>query len=326
MDKRIFDLHCDTLDRLCATDGTWQFTADAADVPASHMLDLAENDAHVSLERMAGAQWCQCFAIFMPDEFRGEGACRFFDRVYAYFERQMDKHDDLVCQVRDVAGIDSVLASGRSAALLTVEGGSVLAGDLDRVELLADRGVRVLTLTWNGRNELASGHETHLGLSALGRKAVPALEEAGIVIDVSHINDEGFWEVDKLAARPYVATHSNLRAVCDHKRNLTDDQFRAIASRGGIVGINFSSHFLAEGLDDPKPDYLLRHVDRALSLDGEDVLALGSDYDGTEIPSWLWPCDRVLGLYDLLAHEFGGDIADKICFSNARDFLERYDA
>jgi membrane dipeptidase len=322
--KRIFDLHCDTIDRLCMPASSWSFTAGSADVPASHLQDLAENDAHVSLERMEGAQWCQCFAIFMPDEFRGQRACAFFDHAYACFEEQMVRHADRIVPVRTAADIDAAFSSGRQAAMLTVEGGSVLAGDLDRIGLLVERCVRIVTITWNGSNELGSGHATRNGLTDLGRKAIPALEEAGILVDVSHLNDEGFWEVEELAQRPFVATHSNLRAVCDHQRNLTDDQFRAIAERGGLVGINFSSKFLADGLSNPKPDYLLRHVDHALSLGGEHVLALGSDYDGTEIPTWLCPCDKMLDLRDLLVREFGEEVAEQVCFQNAHDFLSRW--
>lgn len=323
---KIFDLHCDTIDRLCATADDWAFAEEDTGVDPARMCDLEDNDAHISLDRMEGAQWCQCFGIFMPDEFRGKVACDFFDRNYDYFCKQMEKHADRIVQVRRASDIDEAFASDRQAALLTVEGGSVLAGDLGRIDLLAERGVAIMSLVWNGPNELASGNLTSGGLTPTGRKAVPALEEACITIDVSHLNDIGFWELAHIAQRPIVATHSNSRAICDHPRNLTDDQFAFIVERGGIVGINFSKDFLAHGINDPKPDYLLRHVDHFLSRDGEDVVALGSDYDGTDMPSWLCPCDKMLDLHDLLASEFGDEIAGKICFGNAHDFLRRKEA
>lgn len=323
---RIFDLHCDTIDRLCASAEGWPFAEEDENVDPARMSDLEDNDAHISLERMAGAQWCQCFGIFMPDEFRGKDACDFFDRNYDFFCEQMDVHADHIVQVRTAADIDAAFESGRQAALLTIEGGSVLAGDVDRVELLTERGVRIMTLVWNGPNELASGNITSHGLSPLGRKAVRALEEAHITVDVSHLNDTGFWELADIIERPVIATHSNSRAICDHKRNLTDDEFRFIVGCGGIVGLNFSKDFIVHGIRDPKPDHLLRHVDHFLNMDGEDVLALGSDYDGTDMPSWLCPCDRMLDLHGLLADEFGVAVSDKICFDNAHAFLARMDA
>lgn len=321
--KRFFDLHCDTLDRLCEAAAGRPFNEGDADIDPALLSDLESNVADISLERMEGARWCQCFGVFMPDELRGPAATAFFDRVYDFFLQQMERHDRHIVQVGDAAGIDRAFAEGKHAALLTVEGGSVLAGDLDRIGLLVERGVRIMSMTWNGPNELASGNVTMQGLTRTGRMAIPALEEAGIIIDVSHLNDTGFWELAHLVQRPIVATHSNSRAVCDHPRNLTDDQFAFIVECEGLVGINFCKDFLVHGIRDPKPDHLLRHVDHLLNRDGEDVLALGSDYDGADLPSWLAPCDKMPDLHDLLASEFGEEIAAKICFGNAHAFLER---
>ncbi len=321
--KRMFDLHCDTLDRLCGAAEGKPFNEADGEIDPALLSDLESNVADISLERMEGARWCQCFGVFMPDELRGPAATGFFDRIYGFFLRQMERHDRHIVQVRDAAGIDRAFAEDKHAALLTVEGGSVLAGDLGRIELLVERGVRIMSMTWNGPNELASGNATMRGLTRTGRMAIPALEEAGIIIDVSHLNDTGFWELAHLVQRPIVATHSNSRAVCDHPRNLTDDQFAFIVECGGLVGINFCKEFLVHGISDPKPDHLLQHVDHLLNRDGEDVLALGSDYDGADLPSWLAPCDKMLDLHDLLAHEFGDEIARKICFGNAYAFLER---
>ena len=186
--------------------------------------------------------------------------------------------------------------------------------------------MRVLTLTWNGKNELGSGMACDEGLTPLGREALPLLEEAGIVVDVSHLSDSGFWEVQKRARRPFIATHSDSRAVCGHGRNLTDDQFRAVAAAGGVVGLNFSTHFLAA--DDPDPSYaaLSAHLGHFLALGGEDAVALGSDYDGTDVPSWLEPAERIGGLYGRVKAEYGEKLAQKLFFQNAMAFFERYDA
>ena len=152
------------------------------------------------------------------------------------------------------------------------------------------------------------------------------LERRGIIVDASHLNDAGFKDVCATARRPFAASHSNARAVCGHPRNLADWQLRELADCGGIAGLNFCTQFLTDRLADPTRDDVLRHVDHVLETAGEDVLALGSDYDGCDVPSWLEPCDRIGALHELLACEFGRDIADKVFFRNARDFFERVES
>jgi membrane dipeptidase len=144
----------------------------------------------------------------------------------------------------------------------------------------------MLTLTWNGKNDIASGNDTADGMSDFGREAVRALEDHRIVVDVSHLNDAGFADLLHVATRPFVASHSNSRAVCPHPRNLTDAQFGEIRDRGGLVGINYYRAFIADvpAGKDVTFDQLSRHIDHFLSLGGEKVLALGSDFDGSDTP------------------------------------------
>ena len=201
----LFDLHCDTVTRL--HDGERLAPGDRS---------LRQNGAHLALGRMACYDWCQCFAIFMPDEYRGEAAVDYFESCYRFFTGQLAENADLAAQAFTAADIREIISGGRCAALLTVEGGSALAGDLGRIARLRECGVPVLTLTWNGKNELGSGMACDEGLTPLGREALPLLEEAGIVVDVSDLSDSGFWEVQKRARRPFIATHSDSRAVCGH--------------------------------------------------------------------------------------------------------------
>ena len=329
---RVFDLHCDTLDRLAFHgDPTVPggFAAHDAPIPAARMSSLADNDAHISLARTAPFAWCQCFAAFIPDEVRGDEAWALFRRVQSVLERELERCGDKLAQARTMAEVDAALAAGKTAAVLTVEGASFLEDDgqaESRLDALADAGVRMVTLTWNGPNALGSGNDTSHGLTGFGRSCVGELERRGIVVDVSHLNDAGFKDVCATARRPFAASHSNARAVCGHPRNLADWQLRELADCGGIAGLNFCTQFLTDRLADPTRDDVLRHVDHVLETAGEDVLALGSDYDGCDVPSWLEPCDRIGALHELLACEFGRDIADKVFFRNARDFFERVES
>ena len=329
---RVFDLHCDTLDMLAFHgDPTVPggFAAHDAPIPAARMSSLADNDAHISLARTAPFAWCQCFAAFIPDEVRGDEAWALFRRVQSVLERELERCGDKLAQARTMAEVDAALAAGKTAAVLTVEGASFLEDDgqaESRLDALADAGVRMVTLTWNGPNALGSGNDTSHGLTGFGRSCVGELERRGIVVDVSHLNDAGFKDVCATARRPFAASHSNARAVCGHPRNLADWQLRELADCGGIAGLNFCTQFLTDRLADPTRDDVLRHVDHVLETAGEDVLALGSDYDGCDVPSWLEPCDRIGALHELLACEFGRDIADKVFFRNARDFFERVES
>lgn len=309
----LLDLHCDTITRLYRGEHLQ---------PGDNQL--RENQAHLSLKRMGGG-WGQCFAIFLPDEYRGQRAIEEFETCYAYFQHQIAENQDLVQQVRTAEEMESVIKAEKIAAVLTVEGGSVLAGDLSRVQMLVDAGVKILTFTWNGRNELASGTLTDEGLTPLGRAVIPLLEQGGIIIDVSHLNETGFWELDQIAGKPFIASHSNARSVCDHPRNLTDQQFKRLVQRGGLVGINFCPQFISS-LENPNFDALAAHIQHFLELGEEDILALGSDYDGTDVPEWLNPGEKLWSFSELLEKRFGKELAEKICWRNALDFFYRYEA
>lgn len=324
---RVFDLHCDTLDRLALSgDATVPggFAEHDAGVPRERMSSLADNDAHVSLARTAAYDWCQCFAAFIPDALRGDAAWAFYQRIRAFFERSCEQHAVRLAPVRSTEQMEAALAAGKMAGMLTVESAAFLADDgtaETRLDALAADGVRMMTLTWNGANALGSGNDTREGLTPFGRVAVREMERRGIVVDVSHLNDAGFKDVCAVAERPFAASHSNARAVCGHPRNLADWQLRELADRGGIAGLNFCRDFLSDTHADPTQDDVLRQVDHVLEVAGEHVLALGSDYDGCDVPSWLDPCDKVGGLHALLASRFGREVADRAFFGNARDFF-----
>lgn len=310
----MIDLHCDTV------------TVDRyrKEVPPSGTLDAAA--CHLALSKMpAGTRWAQCFAIFVPDQYRGQEAIDFFDRYAASFYAQMEKNRDRVLPCRRFAEMERAFAERKFAALLTVEGGAVLAGRLERVQAIRDAGVRMLTLTWNAPNEIASGHDGPGGLTAFGREAVAEMERLGVIVDVSHLNDRGFEDLLGVAKRPFAASHSNARSVCGHRRNLPDPFVREMAARGGLIGLNYSRSFLSDGgrgnLDD-----LYRHVCRFLELGAEKCLALGSDYDGTDIHPDLDSVEKSLNIYTYLTeHGIPEETADGILFGNAWRFFQEWE-
>lgn len=309
MSMDLFDLHCDTLT-----------------VCSSRHLDLRRNDLHIDLERLpAGSRWGQAFAIFVPDTLRGEEAVDFFRGNVRYFREQMAKNADRIWPASNYREIREAFANGKFAAILTVEGGAALGGRLEMLDELRTSGVRILTLTWNAENELGSGSETHKGLTPFGVEAVRRMEELGILVDVSHLNDEGFEDLCKVAEKPFIATHSNSRAICNHPRNLTDAQFAEIRNRGGLVGLNYYRYFIREDGVSRDIDDLLAHVRHFLALGGEDILCCGSDFDGAEIPDYLNGLEKVETLRQaMLDGGISARVVDKIMFENARRFFEQY--
>ena len=324
---RVFDLHCDTLDRLALSGdpvAPGGFYERDANVPRERMSSLRDNDAHISLERTAEFDWCQCFAVFIPDELRGMDAWRFYERVRNWWKAELQRESGSLSQVRSAVDLYLAFETGKTAGVLTIEGAAFLSDDgtcETMLDQIAQDGVRMCTLTWNGANALGSGNLTSEGLTGFGRSMVRELEAREIIVDVSHLNDEGFKDVCKVAEKPFVASHSNARSICAHPRNLADWQLREIADRGGVVGLNFCRDFLTDLRADPSESDVLRHIDHVLEVAGERVLALGSDYDGCDVPSWLDPCDRLRDLRALITREFGEEVAELIMFENARSFL-----
>ena len=331
----LIDLHCDTLTALFPEDGpllaalrdpSRRDTALAAltgRVLKTNTLDLSGR--HFSLSAVPeGMRWCQCCAIFIPDGLSPEEAAAYYDLHQRSFARQMEALSCKVLPCRTAADIQAAWAACKTAAILTVENGSALAGRLERIETLAKDGVRMLTLTWNGENELGSGNETDHGLSPFGREAVRELERAGILIDVSHLNDQGFDDLLSVAEKPFAASHSNARAVCGHRRNLTDEQIREMVRRGCLIGLNFHKAFLREDGCPAVLDDLWRHTAHFLELGAENCLALGSDADGADLPPCLDSPEAFAGLYQyFLDRGLSPALADRIFWKNALDFFSK---
>ena len=301
----LIDLHCDTLTALTPEDAPLlaalqdparreqTVSVFAERVRAVNTLDLPGR--HFSLSAIPEeVRWCQCCAIFIPDELSPEESAAYYALHQRSFDRQMEALSERVRPCRTAADIEAAWAAGKTAAILTVENGSALAGRLERIEVLARDGVRMMTLTWNGENELGSGNATGHGLSEFGKEAVRELERAGILADVSHLNDHGLDGFLSVSTKPFAASHSNARSVCGHKRN-----------RPAVL------------------DDLWRHAEHFLELGAEHCLALGSDADGTDVPPGLDCPAAFAGLYQyLLDRGLSPKQADGILWKNALNFFK----
>ncbi len=304
---QLFDLHCDSIVNY-----------------RKENSDFLCDSTQFSLKELAGfKRLCQTMAVFIPDDVRDEAALQYFRDHKEYLDTLLEKQKDLAEKVNRTEDIERITNQGKCAVILAVESGAALAGSLENVDYLAECGVKMMTLVWNGVNELGSGHQTEQGLSPFGRQAVKRMEEKGIIVDVSHLNDRGFEEVCEIAGKPFIATHSNLRSVCSHKRNLTEEQFKEMVSRGGLVGVNLYEQFLADdhngGLDS-----MYRHVSRMLELGGEDVIACGSDFDGADIDETLdTPAKFARSAEYLLKKGITEKVIDKMFFDNALAFFKK---
>lgn len=264
----IIDFHCDTLTMLKPEKESFEKN--------THMVDLER------LEK-AGVR-VQCCAAFVPTgsfpaESREQKSMEEFLRVQHVWQDVLEQYPDRLLPVRSGEKLDRCFQEEKTGLLLTIEDGGVCGSSLENVQKVFDLGVRLITLTWNYENAFGFPNGMEGGLKPLGIEAVQEMNRLGILVDVSHLSDDGFWDVQKYSKKPFVASHSNARAVIGHPRNLTDEMIRAVAESGGIIGLNFAPDFLGEGGVSRVSD-MVRHVLYLREKGGSGVLALGSDFDG----------------------------------------------
>ena len=309
----LIDLHCDTL-------------ADYNYAKTGNPDTLDDPQRVLSLSAIPeGVNWAQFYAVFVPNEEQGQAAVEYFEKNRANFERQMELFSDRVAPCRGAADMEAAWAAGKTAAFLTIENGTPINGDLARVKELADQGVCCITLVWNGDYEIGSGHTTEKGLTDFGKALIPELEKHGILIDVSHLNDNGFADLLKVAKKPFIATHSNSHALYPHTRNLRDRHFAAIKELGGIVGVSLCPAHLTDcSLHPATAEDVFAHVDYYLSLGGEDVVGFGADWDGTDLPEGFSGVGDLTQVAEIMAkHNYSDDLIHKIYWKNFYDFALR---
>lgn len=282
---KFFDLHCDTITECY-----------------NQNKSLKNNDLDISLEKGSFLEkWTQVFAIWLPDEIRGNDAEIYYENVLAKYRSE----------IKNAENVKPVLA---------VEGGAVLNGKLENTEKLYNDGVKILTLTWNKDNEIASGcfSEEDKGLTSFGKEAVKEMTKRKIIPDVSHLGEKSFYDLCEETDFPFIASHSDSFSINPHVRNLKDEQIKIIVERKGLIGLNFYNKFLGEG----KPiEMLIKHAEHILNLGAEDVLCMGSDFDGCSIDEELKGIEKMERLYHVFINRFGEKLTDKIFYENANEYL-----
>ena len=335
MTVSFFDGHNDMLLRLWLHD----------DWGAAAFLE-SDGSGHIDRERMAaGRMTGGFFAIFIPADKYKMLAAGPIEQKHALTQcLEMIDIYDLICKT-DFApcrkNSDIVRKTGKTldrtsdriGAVLHIEGAEMISDNLDELDILYQRGVRSIGPLWSRSNIFGHGAPFSFpgspdqgdGLTDAGKALVAACDERRILVDLSHLNEAGFWDVAACSERPLMATHSNAHALCPAPRNLTDRQIDSIAERGGIVGACFASSYLRDDgrkLADTPLEVILRQLDHLVSRLGEDGVGLGSDFDGAVIPAAIGDCSGLPALGDAMqANGFGTELTQKICAGNWERFL-----
>lgn len=299
-DFMFVDLHCDTLLKLAPNKGD--------------LLNCTQ-------KFIESGGLAQCFAVFTPPEFAKNDHYGFFLKKAGLFYK-LTSVNPRFKKAANAKEIINNANNGCFSAVLTVEDAGFLAEDICRLNTLKNMGIKILSLCWNNKNALANPasevpHLNRLGLCLKGKEVVSHLESLNILLDVSHLSDGGFFEAAAIYKGPIIATHSCCKALCRHHRNLEDEQIKVIAESGGVVGVNYYSRFLGSKTETAKAEDIIHHIKHLVNTGGEDVAALGSDYDGIETPVFFGDITKTELLTNEIRKQFRQSVADKICYKNA---------
>lgn len=320
---KFIDMHCDTISVL------------HNQVQYGNYYQLRENSLHMDLMKMKQAGYqAQNFAIFVAktkDNNPLEDALQMIDVFY----EQLALNSDLIAYAGSYEDLLRNEANGKMSAFLTLEEGAMIKGSLSYLRTLYRLGARMMTLTWNYENELASPNTNYTvsshpketvpfttwGLTERGFETIAEMESLGMLIDVSHLSDAGFYDVLRATKKPFVASHSNARAVCSHVRNLTDDMIRELSNRGGVMGMNFYPGFLSTSSNECEYKGtiadIVAHIKHIEQVGGIECIGLGSDFDGIPGHEELSDASKMPLLCEALHQAgFSYDRIDKICYEN----------
>ncbi len=316
---RLIDMHCDTL---------WALMRKKEE-------DLKNNTCAIDVEKLKTADClAQFFACFIyMDDFQGENrftqAYEYALEMIAYAKQEISTYPGEMALATSIEEIEQNRKEQVISSLLTIEESGILDNDMGRLERLYAEGIRLLTLTWNYENCIGSPNSRDIsimqqGLKPFGKEVVERMNQLGMLVDVSHLSDGGFWDVIEHSKEPILASHSNARALCPHPRNLSDEMIRALAEKGGIAGLNLYPYFIHESgkitLDD-----IAEHVAHMYRIGGEDVLSIGTDFDGfDEGTSEIVHMGQMEQLYEAIKKRgFTDRQMEKIWYKNALRIMKQ---
>lgn len=315
---KVIDMHCDTIFEINRMQKKGQ------------KIGLRDNELNVSLNKMQeGDYLLQNFAIFTPLKKVNDPIWHVQNLIDTFY-REIEKNSDMITVVYSYHDIEQNMNQNKMSALLTLEEGAVINHDFSYLRNYYRLGVRMITLNWNYVNGIGypnfdMNDETHgfhccdmqNGLTEFGIEYVKECERLGIIIDVSHLSDAGFYDVLKYTTHPFVASHSNARAICDHARNLSDEMIKELAKRRGVMGINFASDFLNEHDDMSRMVSIVKHIQHIVDIGGIDCVGLGTDFDGISQNLELKDASYMPMLYQALKEaNFSHDDIEKIFYKN----------
>ncbi|MGN1318787.1 MAG: dipeptidase [Lachnospirales bacterium] len=295
--NKYFDCHCDTLTKAM-----------------EYKQNLYDNKLHNSIKKLNKFNTpVQIFAIWLEKQYLSEAYSNTLQAI-DFFENQVKKYSDFITTDYN--------DTSKLRGILSVEGGEACEGSIEKLNYLYEKGIRLMTLTWNYTNKIGHGALSgcNEGLSEFGKKVIKQMNKLNMIIDVSHLNEKGFYDVYNLSEKPFIASHSNAYSICRHKRNLTKEQIKIIADCGGIIGLNLYPVFV-DG-DKGTTLAILRHIDYMLNITEGTSLALGCDFDGIS-----YCCEDLSDvgymdfLYNKISEEFSKEIADSIFYDNMNEFI-----
>lgn len=311
---KFIDLHCDCINKLYYS---------------CEKQDIFNNTFHVDIEKLRkGECFIQTFAIFLDEDFVRSNnlvlSDEFENMIKNYFS-QIDLAKGSISHISD-----KIINNDAMYALLSAEGCGFIDNDPERFNKLIEFGVKMASLTWNYENCLAfpnskDNNVMQKGLKKLGYEAVEFFNEKKIIADISHLSDGGALDVLKTSKMPVIASHSNARALINNPRNLSDELIKKIADSGGVIGINFYPFFLSGSLD-ASIDDILRHTDYIMNIGGEDVVSLGSDFDGIECTPQIEDISQMQKLFsEFLNSNHSYKTAEKLFYKNAERLFRTFD-
>ncbi len=315
---KLFDLHCDT-----------------AGECFKRNVPLFSNDLHIDLCKGSVLdRWAQVFAVWIPDEYRGDKSAEYLSNVLSFLKKEAERNSTKIKLCKNISDMNDAFLLGACAAVTAIEGASPLACEYG-FDLAKEYGVKLVTLTWNAENEFGFGCQSgsNSGLKPMGKSLLARMRDMNIAADVSHINRAGFYDAVSSGVK-VIASHSNSESILlktrkesedkffSCRRSLDDEQIKLLVETKGLIGINFCNSFLGDEGDDGL-EAAYRHISHILDLGGENVLAIGSDYDGCDINPELCGIDKIPNFERFLL-EKGLDkiLVDKIFFENAMNFFK----